>query len=214
MKKIGVLLAGCGYLDGAEINESVFTLLALSNKNVTAKIFAPNIKQFHTVNHLTGEESGEVRNVLNESARIARGEIEDITKIKVSHLDALIIPGGFGVAKNLSDFAFKGIDAQVNESVQNIIKDFHQQKKPIGAICISPAVVSLMIKAKLTIGNDIATASAINSLGSTHQEATAEEVVIDKENKIVSTPAFMTSSPLSEIYKGIEKCVTEVIKLC
>ena len=188
-------------------------MLALSKTHTQTTIFAPNIEQFHTVNHLTGEETSEPRNVLIESSRIARGEIFDISEIDSNKLDALIIPGGFGVAKNLSDFAFKGTNSSINTTVKELILNIHQQKKPIGAICISPAVISLLIKGKVTIGNDLATAQVIEKLGATHINSNAEDVVIDRANKIVSTPAFMTNAPLFEIYEGIEKCINEVIEL-
>ena len=136
MKNIGVIMAGCGYLDGAEIRESCTLLLSIDKQGASPAIFAPNIDQYHVVNHLTGEETGELRNVLLESARIARGEINDLSEIDMNELDGLIIPGGFGVAKNLSSLAFDGEKGRINPDFSKLLKDCHESNKPIGAICI------------------------------------------------------------------------------
>ncbi len=211
--KIGVLLSGCGFLDGAEIREAVLTYLALSKHNVEIISIAPNIDQHHVVNHLTGDEVSESRNVLVEAARIARGDIKDLATINPDDLDALLIPGGFGVAKNLSSFAFKGPEANFNPLVENFIKQIHSAKKPIGTICIAPAVINLLIPAKVTIGNDAATAAAIQKLGGEHIDCQADEIMLDEKNKIVSTPAYMLDAPLHLISRGIEKCVNKTIEL-
>ena len=218
MKNIGVILAGCGYLDGAEIREAVLTLLSIDQHGAKAKIFAPNIDQHHVVNHLSGEETNETRNVLLESARIARGEIQDLENLDMNELDALILPGGFGVAKNLSSLAFDGADAKINEKLNHVLHQALELKKPIGAICISPAVICLGInqaKPTLTIGTDGATANVIETLGGTHEQTQAHEVSIDEKNKIVSTPAYMHGeAPISKICIGIDKCIKKVLDLC
>lgn len=214
-KKVGVILAGCGYLDGAEIRESVFTLLALDKNDAEAVIMAPNIEQHHTVNHLTGEEVNHSRNVLEESARIARGQIHDITKVNIDELDALVLPGGFGAAKNLSSLAFKGAEGKMNSDVQKVIEKIHKANKPIGAICISPAVLCLALgkeAPEVTIGNDIGTAQAIAIMGGKHINCEVDEIHVDKKLKIITTPAYMyDDAPISKVAVRIEKCVTEVM---
>ena len=217
MKNIGVILAGCGYLDGAEIREAVLTLLSIDQHGAKAKIFAPNIDQHHVVNHHSGEETNETRNVILESARIARGEIQDLENLDMNELDAIILPGGFGVAKNLSSLAFDGPDGKINEQLNKILHQALELKKPIGAICISPAVICLGIgksNPKVTIGNDEGTVGAIEALGGTHKQTQANEIVIDEKNKIISTPAYMHGdAPLAKIAEGIDKCVKKVIEL-
>ena len=218
MKNIGVILAGCGYLDGAEIREAVLTLLAVDQHGAKAKIFAPNIDQHHVVNHLNGEETKETRNVLLESARIARGEIQDLQDLNMSELDAIILPGGFGVAKNLSTLAFDGPNGKINEQLNQVLHQALELKKPIGAICISPAVICLGIgksNPEVTIGNDEGTAEAIKALGGTHVSLNPNESHIDTKNKIVSTPAYMyDNAPISQIFQGINDCVKNIIELC
>lgn len=216
MKKIGVILSGCGVKDGAEIHESVITLLAIDREGAEAVCIAPDI-DFEVVNHLTGESSGEKRNVLVESARIARGNIRDIKTVKASDLDAVIIPGGYGAAKNLSDFAMKGAEAKAQPEVTRLIQEMIAAKKPIGAICIAPGTIAVILGKEvhptLTIGNDAGTASALEQLGAKHANCSVQEFVVDKENKIVSTPAYMLAQRISEAAEGIEKLVREVIKL-
>ncbi len=216
-KNIAVILAGSGYLDGAEIRESVLTLLALDTEKVNYEIFAPNKDQHHVVDHLTGEEVSEKRNVLTEAARIARGKVTDLDELDPSNFDALIIPGGFGAAKNLSDFAFKGSTGSINDKVGSIIENFHMQEKAIGAICIAPALVALTLGEKtpvLTIGNDAGTAAELEKLGAKHENSSAGNCVVDSKNKIVSTPAYMyDDASLDEILRGITKLVKNVINL-
>jgi len=219
MAKVGVILSGCGHLDGSEIQEAVLTLLALDNAGADIVIMAPNIEQLHVVNHLSGQEAdGETRNVMVESSRIARGNIEDINMIEGGSLDALILPGGFGVAKNLCDYAMTGADCTVDPSVLSLVVKVHQAGKPIGAICIAPVMLakileSINVKAELTIGYDTKTASNINSMGCTHVESPVTEAVVDKANKIVSTPAYMEGKRISDVAKGIENLVKEVLSL-
>lgn len=211
--KIGVLLAGSGYLDGAEIRESVLTLLSLSKFSAEVVIMAPNIDQHHVVNHLTGEETMESRNVLTESARIARGEVLSIDKVDPAQLDALILPGGFGVAKNLSNLAFSGPSAEMLEEVKDLILSIHNANKPIGAICIAPAVINLIIPCSVTIGSDEQTSELITKLGGKHVTTQATEICIDEDKKIVSTPAYMLNASLYDISIGIENCVKKVIEM-
>ena len=219
MKKIGVVLSGCGVYDGAEIHESVITLLAIDRAGAEAVCMAPNVEQMHVVNHLTGEEAaGEKRNVLIESARIARGEIKDISTVKADDIDALVFPGGFGAAKNLSSFAVKGENCEVHPEVLRLVKEFAAKQKPQAVLCIAPAMMAKIYqdapkKPVLTIGNDKETSGKIEIMGSRHQDCSARDFVLDKENKIVSTPAYMLGQNISEVAEGIEKTINELIKM-
>ena len=219
MKKIGVVLSGCGVYDGAEIHESVITLLAIDRAGAEAVCMAPNVEQMHVVNHLTGEEAaGEKRNVLIESARIARGEIKDISTVKADDIDALVFPGGFGAAKNLSSFAVKGENCDVHPEVLRLVKEFAAKQKPQAVLCIAPAMMAKIYqdapkKPVLTIGNDKETSGKIEIMGSQHQDCSARDFVLDEENKIVSTPAYMLGQSISEVAEGIEKTINELIKL-
>jgi enhancing lycopene biosynthesis protein 2 len=218
MKKVGVVLAGCGYLDGAEIHEAVLTLLALDKAKAEVCCIAPNIEQMHVVNHLTNQTTEEKRNVLVEAARIARSNIVDIKSVNPEELDALIFPGGFGAAKNLSDYAVKSAECTVNPDVSALVLEMLKAKKPIGAICIAPAVLAKIlgnsgIKATLTIGTDTATANDIEKMGCRHKKSAVTEIVIDRKNKIVSTPAYMLGTRIAYVAKGIEKLVKEVLAM-
>jgi enhancing lycopene biosynthesis protein 2 len=215
-KKIGVLLSGCGVFDGSEIHEAVLTLLALDRAGAETLCMAPDIEQYHVINHLTQEVSGEKRNVLVESARIARGRIADLAEIKSADLDGLIMPGGFGAAKNLSDFAFKGKDAVVHPGVRTLIREMTEAGKPVGAICISPAVLAAALSDRgpeVTIGSDEGTALAIEGLGGRHRVCTVNMIHHDMENRVVSTPAYMLGSRIGEVAGGIEKLVGKIMEL-
>lgn len=216
-KNIAVILSGCGHLDGAEIRESVITLLELSRANAKVQVFAPNENAYHNVNHSTGEVQGETRNMMAEAARIARGDVLPLTELNANDFDALVIPGGFGVAKNLCTFAFKGPEGEVLLSAKNAVESFFNAKKPIGAICIAPALVGLVLKdknIKLTIGSDKDTVAALAKLGVIHQNCPPDDIVVDIDHKIVSTPAYMyDDAPLSHIATGITKCINRVIEL-
>lgn len=213
--KVGIILCGCGYIDGAEIQEAVLTMLAVDKAGAEMVIMAPDIPQKHVVNHLTGNEiPGESRNVLLESARIARGAIRPLKNAPLNELDALILPGGFGAAKNLCDFAFKGAEMSVLPEVEEAIKEVHSQGKPIGFLCIAPVIAARVLgdgKLKLTIGNDPGTAKAVNDMGGVHVDCPTDECVIDREHKVVSTPAYMLGPNIAKVSAGIEKLVTAVI---
>ena len=217
MKKIiGVILSGCGFRDGSEIHEAVLTLLAIDKQGAESVCIAPDM-EFAEVNHLTMQETGARRNVLQEAARIARGNIKDIKDVKGADLDAIILPGGYGAAKNLCNCAEKGADATVHPEVARLLREMAAAEKPIGAICIAPELVAVTLgeelSPKLTIGNDPATAAEINRTGSLHVECPVTEFVVDREHKIVSTPAYMLAERISESAEGIEKLVREVINL-
>ena len=216
MPKVGLVLSGCGVNDGSEIHESVITMLELDRAGAEMVLMAPNIDQLHVINHATGEEMDESRNVLIESARIARGEIKNIATVKGDDLDALIFPGGFGVAKNLCDYAMAGSDCSVNPDVSRLISEVHDAGKPIGVICIAPALMAKVMgekneKVNLTIGFDEKTGSDINAMGANHVMCPVEEFVVDTEKKIVSTPAYMEAKSIKEAAAGIEKLVAEVL---
>ncbi|MBK8207255.1 MAG: isoprenoid biosynthesis glyoxalase ElbB [Planctomycetes bacterium] len=214
--KIGVILSGCGFKDGAEIHESVCTLLALDRMGVETICMAPNIDQGKVVNHLTGQDVHEKRNVLVESARIARGKIRDIAEIKAGDLDALVLPGGYGAALNLSDFAAKGAKATVNAEVARLVREVHKAGKPICAICIAPAVIARVLGDEhpvLTIGNDEGTADAIEACGAKHENCAVRDFVVDKERKIVSTPAYMLGPSIAHVAEGIERAVRETVAM-
>ncbi len=212
--RVAVVISGCGFLDGAEIFETVFTLLELDKNNLEAKIVAPNQKQHYVINHLTKKEVAEDRNVLVESARIAHGEIQALNELQTKDFDALILPGGFGAAANLSDIAFKNENATVIEDLKKIIIEFHKLSKPIGAICISPTVLAASLKdqakVKITLGDKN---ELITKLGALEEVCAANDIVIDKENKLVTTHAFMLDVPLTEIYAGISKLVNKIIEM-
>ena len=215
-KKIGVVLSGCGVRDGSEIHEAVFALLAIDRNNAEAVCMAPDM-EFPETNHLTMTETGLKRNALVEAARIARGNIRNIKDVTAADLDAIVFPGGFGAAKNLCNFAEKGAAADIQPDVARLLKEMAAAKKPICAICIAPALIAATLgkeyAPELTIGNDAGTAAAITATGSRHLECPVTEFVIDRKNKIVSTPAYMLADRISESADGIEKAVKAVIGL-
>ncbi len=218
--KVAVLLSGCGHLDGAEVREAVLTLLALDQHGATVQCIAPNAPQLHVINHISGEPvAGATRNILEESSRIARlGQCLDLAQAKVSDYDALLMPGGYGAAKNLCTFAIAGPAAEVRTDVAAFVAGFFAAKKPVGAICIAPALVALTLhgksSAKLTLGDDAGCASAMQQLGQQYQPtASARDIVIDEAHKLVTTPAYMfDAAKLSDVFTGIERCVAEVLK--
>ncbi|MNF56683.1 MULTISPECIES: isoprenoid biosynthesis glyoxalase ElbB [unclassified Pseudomonas] len=214
-KKVAVILSGCGVYDGAEIHESVITLLRLGQRGAQVQCFAPDIAQMHVVNHLTGEEMPESRNVLVESARIARGNIKDIREANVEDFDALIVPGGFGAAKNLSNFAVEGAACTVQPDVLALTEAFAEAGKPVGLICISPALAAKIYGPGVTctIGNDADTAAAMDKMGAIHADCAVTEIVEDKARKLVSTPAYMLAQSISEAASGINKLVDRVLEL-
>lgn len=217
-KRVGVVLAGCGYLDGSEIHESVALLTALDRGRAEVFCFAPNIFQAHVVNHLDGQEAGDhKRNVLEESARIARGAVKPVSEARLDDLDALCFPGGFGAAKNICDFAFKGADYDVIPEVKSLVQAFYSAKKPIAACCIAPMILAKSLEGKgieLSIGNDPDTAGAIEGLGHKHVNTLAREAHADIENKIVTTGAYMFGGVrISEVADGIEAMVNKLLDL-
>ena len=219
-KKVAVVLSGCGVFDGTEIHESVLTLLAIEEKGASWHCFAPDIDQMHVIDHSTGEvQEGVTRNVFAESARIARGadKLSELAEYDPSEFDAIVFPGGFGGAKNLSDFAVRGAEAEVEESVTLAVRSTHALGKPIGFICITPASVGALTLGgdvvELTIGDDPDTASAVVQCGAKHTNCSVDDVVIDLKNKVVSTPAYMLGPGVADVRKGIAKLINEVLEL-
>jgi enhancing lycopene biosynthesis protein 2 len=216
-KKVGVILSGCGVFDGAEIHESVITMLALDRAGAEMVLCAPDVDQMHVVNHLTGEVAeGETRNVRVEAARIARGAIADVAEVDAGDLDALILPGGFGAAKNLCDFAVAGADCRVNPDVAALVRAVHSQGKPVAAVCIAPALLAKVLGdegPELTIGTDAGTAGALESMGATHVRCPVREFVVDRERKLVTSPAYMLATSISEAAEGIEKTVNALLEM-
>ncbi len=216
MKRVAVILSGSGVFDGAELHESVLTLLAIEQGDATYQCFAPDTEQFHVINHLTGEaEAGESRNVLVESARIARGDVKPVSECDVSEFDVLILPGGFGAAKNLCTFAVDGCDCTFNSDVMNVCESFAKAKKPSAYACIAPVLAAKVYgnNTKLTIGNDESTASAIDALGASHVNCAVDEVVVDNEAKLVTTPAYMLAQNITQAHSSISKMVQTVLAM-
>lgn len=213
MSKIAVVLSGCGVYDGAEINESVLTLLALEAENHEFQCFAPNIQQMHVVNHLTGEtEENETRNVLVEAARIARGNIKDLKDLSTDEYDAILFPGGFGAAKNLSNFATAGADLSIDPTVESVAKSFAAAGKPAGYMCIAPAMLAKIYGSgvQCTIGNADDVAGAIKTMGGEHITCDVNNIVVDEAKKVVTTPAYMLANRISEAASGINKLVAQI----
>ncbi|MCW8334151.1 isoprenoid biosynthesis glyoxalase ElbB [Vibrio paucivorans] len=215
MKKIAVILSGSGVFDGAEIHESVLALHAVEKNGASWHCFAPDIDQMHVINHKTGEEMAESRNVLVEAARIARGNIEDVATLNADDFDALLVPGGFGAAKNLTDFAVNGAECSINTHVASACRAFAQARKPAGYLCIAPAIIPMIYGDNVqgTIGNDQATAAAFNQLGGSHIDCPVDDYIFDENHLVLSTPAYMLAGNISEAAAGIEKLVNKLISL-
>lgn len=216
MAKVAVVLSGCGVYDGSEVYEAVCTLMALDKAGAEVQCFAPDVQQMHVINHITGEVmEGETRNVLVEAGRICRGQVKDVAQANVEEFDALIVPGGFGAAKNLCDFAVKGPECSVNDDFLGFAQAMHRAGKPIGLICIAPAMSAAICGegVECTIGNDADTASALEAMGAVHCECPVEQAHVDKERKLVTTPAYMLANRIGEAAEGIQQCVTRVLAL-
>jgi enhancing lycopene biosynthesis protein 2 len=219
MPRVAVCLSGCGVFDGSEIHEAVLTLLALDQAGAQIVCCAPNVDQAGVTNHLSKSPmAGERRNVLVESARIARGDITDLAKVRAADIDALVFPGGFGAAKNLCTFATDGPECSVNPEVERLAKEMLAARKPIGVVCIAPAMLARIVGkqapgAKLTIGTERDTAAAIERMGATHVACAVAGIVVDEKNRLVSTPAYMLGKGPAAVFEGIRKLVGEVLRM-
>jgi enhancing lycopene biosynthesis protein 2 len=212
--QILVILSGCGLYDGAEIHESVISLLALARAGAEATIAAPNIDQRHVIDHSTGEVVDERRNVLVEAARIARGKILDLSTVSAQDYDGVFLPGGFGAAKNLCTFATEGADCSIQPEVQRVLQEFHAASKPIGAVCIAPAVVVRALGGVcVTIGSDPGTASALEAMGGSHITQAVTECHVDTASRVVTAPAYMVETSIDQVALGIEAAVCAVLEL-
>ena len=215
MARVALVLSGCGYLDGAEIHESVITLLALDRAGAEVECLAPDRTQRDVVDHRTGKPvAGAERNVLVESARIARGAIRDVAEARAADYDAVILPGGYGAAKNLSSFAVDGPECSVDPGVEQLLRDARAAGKPIGLICIAPAIgAKLFPDVELTIGSDPETAGALEQMGAHHKSCSVDAFVCDDRARVVSCPAYMLGPGIKDVADGIEKLVGEVLRL-
>jgi enhancing lycopene biosynthesis protein 2 len=213
-KKIAVILSGCGVFDGAEIHEATLTLYAIARQGAEYGIFAPDINQQQVINHLTGKQMKETRNVLTEAARIARGNIQELSLYRAADFDGLILPGGFGVAKNLSDWASRGPECTVLPAVEKAIRETVAAGKPIGALCISPVLLAVLLReVEITVGDDAETAAAIESAGARHIKTTHGEIVVDKKYKTVTSPCYMLNADIAQIGNAAERVVMELLKM-
>ena len=214
MKKIAVVLAGNGVYDGSEIHEATITLLTIARNGGQYQCFAPDIEQAHVINHLTGKEMTETRNVLVEAARIARGNIKPLSAYNAKEFDALVFPGGFGVAKNLCNYAFEGTNCTVNRDVEKAIRSTVIEEKPIGALCISPVLIAkVLVDVEVTIGNEKAASSAIETLGATHITKSHGEIVYDEKYKLVTTPCYMLDATIDQIADGVENVIKKILEI-
>jgi enhancing lycopene biosynthesis protein 2 len=217
MKKVGVVLSGCGVMDGSEIHEATLILYFLDKLGANAVCMAPNKDQTDVIDHVTSKATGEKRNVMVEAARIARGKISDVKSVSADDLDAIILPGGFGAAKNLCSFAAEGVHCHIDEDIARLLKEMNGHKKPIGALCIAPALIARLfgreISPELTIGNDAGTAEALENMGARHVAANTDAIVVDMRNKIVTTPCYMTAQSIKDVGTGAEKLVARILDL-
>ncbi len=216
-KRVGVILSGCGVMDGTEIHEAVTTMLALDRADAEILCLAPNKDQADVVNHVSTTPQGEKRNVLIEAGRIARGNVKDIKSVGAGDVDAVVLPGGFGAAKNLSSFATEGADCKVDPDVEKFLRDVHAAGKPIAALCIAPAVIARIfgreLNPELTIGTDEGTAKALESMGAKHVSTPVSDIVVDRKNKIVTTACYMLATRIREVADGAEKAVKAMLEM-
>lgn len=213
-KNFAVILSGCGHQDGAEIHEATLTLWAIHKHGADFQCYAPDIKQHHVLNHITGQEMNEKRNVLIESARIARGKIAALATFAPDSADGLVIPGGFGAAKNLSSYAFDGANCTVNPDVAAAVKAMYGAGKPIGALCIAPVILAKILgNVTLTIGQDQGTADNLAAMGARHQPTMQGEIAVDRERRIVTTPCYMLNSRIDQIGEGADNLIRAMLEM-
>ena len=213
MKKFAIIISGCGNLDGAEIHETLMTMLAIDKRGYEYEMFAPDIEQYHVINHITKKVMSEKRNVMIEAARIARGNIKDINKFSIKNFDAVVFPGGYGVAKNLFSYALDGVHAKVLPQIEKIIKDTHASGKPIGALCISSVLIAKILgNITVTIGQNQTTADDINKMGANHINAMQTDVVSDRINKIFTTLCYMLDASVSDIAEGVDNLIEAMLQ--
>ena len=218
-RRIGVVLSGCGVMDGSEIHEATITLLVLDRLGAKVECFAPDVAQRDVVDHLAGQPSSERRNVLSESARIARGKIRPLSEAHASDLDGLVFPGGYGAAKNLTDFAVAGADATPDPEVARIVREMHAASRPLAFLCIAPTIAAATFRGtevhpRLTIGNSADVGGALEKMGARNDVQPVDGVTVDRDNKIVSTPCYMYEARISEVERGVDRAMRALIELC
>jgi len=219
MKKVAVILSGCGVYDGSEIHEACAALLALHRAGAAVVACAPEIPQMHVIDHVAGEPTvGAERDVLREAARLVRGEIQELGEVDPTAVDAVLLPGGFGAAKNLCDFAVAGDGCTVHDGVADFLRRAHAADKPIGAMCIAPVILARVfgsdLSPRLTIGNDAGTAAAVEAMGCRHVACAVTDSVVDEANRMVTTPAYMLAGDIGEVFDGAEGFVARLLELC
>lgn len=219
MKKVALILSGCGVYDGSEIHEVCAALLALRRAGAEVTACAPRSPQMHVIDHTAGEPvAGEQRDVLREAARLVRGEISELGDVDPAAFDAVLLPGGFGAAKNLCDFAVSGENCTVHDGVADFLRRAHAAGKPIGAMCIAPVILARVfgseLSPRLTIGSDAGTAAAIEAMGGRHVDCAVTDTVVDRENRLVTTPAYMLAGDIGQVFDGAEGFVTQLLELC
>lgn len=213
MKRFAIILSGSGFKDGSEIHEATMSMLSIIQHECTYDCFAPDIIQHHVINHLTGKEENETRNVLVESARIARGNIRSLDKFDANEFDAVIFPGGSGVTKSFSNYEYKKDQCEVNPQICKVILDMHRLGKPIGAMCMAPVIIAKVLSnVTLTIGNDEETATDITNMGATHVNTSYGEVIADKKNKVFTTPCYMLDSNILDVYDGAFNLIKSILE--
>jgi enhancing lycopene biosynthesis protein 2 len=216
--RVGVVLSGCGVFDGSEIHEAVSILIALDKRKARIICMAPNIAQSETINHTTKKPDSQSRRVLEEAARIARGNIRDMATVRAEEIDALVFPGGYGAVKNLSTFAADGAACKVNEHVERLLREMVKAKKPVGLTCIAPVLAARVLgmaglKPKLTLGTDKGTADAVCAMKGEHQNTGETEICVDEVNRLVTTPCYMNNVGPWTVYQGADKMVDEVLRM-
>lgn len=218
--KIGVLLSGSGVYDGSEIQEAVLTLLAIEEIEAEAICISIDKPQHHVINHLNGEEMNDSRNMLIESARIARGNIKNINDVSPNDIDAMVIPGGFGAAKNFTSWAFNGSDGEILPEVKLLLVNLINIGKPIAALCVSPVVLAKALEGStitptLTIGTDkepspydiTAFTDGLQKTGMQTEMKSVREINIDVKNKIISAPCYMMEASIVDVRKNIRSAI-------
>ena len=216
MPKFAVVLSGCGRADGSEIHESITALLAIDCAGCTYQCYAPNINQSAVINNLTSKKVDETRNVLVESARIARGEIKDLNELNVDDYDCILFPGGFGAITNWCDFASKGINCDVEPSINSALETAYANQKVIGAMCIAPVTIAKVLGkygVTVTIGNDEKVAEAIEQMGAKHQNTIVTDACVDANHKVVTTSAYMLAKSIKEVAAGAKAMVEAMVEL-
>lgn len=218
MKRVAMILSGCGVNDGSEMTEAAGLIIALSQAGYAIRFYAPDRAQHDVIDHAAARPMQDTRNILVESARIARGQIEPLSALSTAHADAVVLPGGFGVAKNLSNFAARGQDARLAPDVAEALAPFLAAGKPLVALCAAPLVLGLLARdagiegARLTFGHEAEGTEliqAIEAWGQKHVEMPVDEACIDSRHHLVSVPAYMYGAATpAEVFGACQAAVS------